>query len=87
MGDSRVHNRKLEIKPCHRQGGNQIFMITDKGEIREKKFCLDATKPGQPVTMIGCHGERGNQFWTYDSVVRDCSHGFSYLFTLAFIFE
>lgn len=71
MGDSRVHNRKLEVKMCHHQGGNQVFMITDSGEIREKKFCLDATKPGEPVMMLLCHGEGGNQNWTYDESVRD----------------
>lgn len=69
MGDSRVHNRDLEAKTCHYQGGNQVFMLTDKGEIREKKFCLDATKVGEPVKMLDCHGDGGNQFWSYDENV------------------
>lgn len=70
MGDSRVHNRNLEAKPCHHQGGNQIFMmVTNANEIREKKYCLDATVPGQPVKLLDCHGEGGNQKWTYDDSV------------------
>lgn len=69
MGDSRVHNRNLEAKSCHHQGGNQVFMTTSKGEIREKKFCLDATKAGEPVKMLDCHGEGGNQYWSYDENV------------------
>ena len=74
MGDSRVLNRKLELQKCHHQGGNQVFMITEAGEIREKKFCLDATKPGEPVLMLHCHGEGGNQFWNYDNTVCDYVH-------------
>lgn len=69
MGDSRVLDRNLESKKCHHQGGNQVFMITEAGEIREKKFCLDATVPGKPVKMLTCHGEGGNQKWTYDENV------------------
>lgn len=84
MGDSRVHNRKLELKTCHHQGGNQVFMMTENGEIREKKFCLDATKPGEPVKMLGCHGEGGNQYWTYDNNVRDYSHTCFFVFICFF---
>lgn len=69
MGDSRVHDRKLEAKRCHHLGGNQIFMLTNNNEIREKKFCLDASLPGKPVKMLECHGEGGNQKWTYDESV------------------
>lgn len=69
MGDSRVHHRNLEAKKCHYQGGNQVFMITQNNEIREKKFCLDATLPGEPVKMELCHGEGGNQYWTYNEDV------------------
>lgn len=53
-------------------GGNQVFMLTAKNEIREKKYCLDATIPGMPVKMLDCHGESGNQKWTYDEDVSDC---------------
>lgn len=53
-------------------GGNQVFMLTANNEIREKKYCLDATIPGMPVKMLDCHGEGGNQKWTYDEDVSDC---------------
>lgn len=69
MGDSRVLDRSLEAGQCHHQGGNQVFMLTGDNEIREKKFCLDATVPGQPVKMLDCHGEGGNQRWIYDENV------------------
>lgn len=70
MGDSRVRARSLEAKSCHRLGGNQLFMYTDKGEIREKKYCLDSTKPGAPVKLLDCHRLGGNQFWSYRPMVR-----------------
>lgn len=69
MGDSRVLDRSLEAGQCHHQGGNQVFMLTGDNEIREKKFCLDATVPGQPVKMLDCHGGGGNQWWSYDEDV------------------
>lgn len=71
MGDSRVYNRNLEAQVCHNQGGNQIFMITGSNEIREKKFCIDATVVGQPVNMLYCHGMGGNQKWTYNENVSE----------------
>lgn len=76
MGPSRKPNRSVEIQKCHRAGGNQIFMITERGEIQEKKFCMDATKPGAPVKLLSCHGEGGNQIWFYDSevCVLNCFH-------------
>lgn len=65
----KVENRTLEAKECHNAGGNQIFMITENNEIREKKFCVDATKPGELVKLIKCHGLQGNQKWIYDEKV------------------
>lgn len=69
LGDSRILNRNLEVRECHHLGGNQVFMLTGKNEIREKKFCLDATVPGMPVKLLDCHGQGGNQYWTYDEDV------------------
>lgn len=70
MGHSREKNRSLEAELCHDEGGNQIFMlVTDTGEIREQKFCWDATSPGEPVKFLDCHGHRGNQYWQYDEKV------------------
>lgn len=69
MGDSRIHDRNLEVKKCHHLGGNQIFMLTGNDEIREKKYCLDATAIGMPVKLLDCHGLGGNQKWTYNADV------------------
>lgn len=70
MGDSKDKNRSLEIDLCHDEGGNQIFMLVEgTGEIREQKYCWDATKPGEPVKMLDCHGQRGSQYWYLDEKV------------------
>lgn len=71
MGDSSISNRILEAQACHHQGGNQIFMMTGANEIRENKFCLDATVPGEPVRMLYCNGSGGNQKWIYDQNVSE----------------
>lgn len=52
-------------------GGNQIFLFSETYEIREKKYCLDATLPGVPVTLLDCHKEQGNQKWIYDPEVSE----------------
>lgn len=77
MGPSRVENRELKVMKCHKQGGNQMFMLTENNEVREKKYCLDATRPGKPVKMLNCHGEGGNQRWVYDEDVSHLIHMFS----------
>lgn len=70
MGDSRDIEQSIEIELCHGQGGNQMFMLVlDTGEIREKKYCWDATGPGEPVNLFDCHGKGGSQFWKYDDDV------------------
>lgn len=73
MGDSR-DEISLEIERCHGEGGNQMFMlVSDTGEFREKKLCMDATGPGEPVNLLNCHGNGGNQFWKYDKDVSYCA--------------
>lgn len=62
-------NSQLSMLCWRNQGGNQVFMLTGNDEIREKKFCLDATLPGEPVKMLDCHGLGGNQKWSYDEQV------------------
>lgn len=72
MGDSRRLDRNLEVRECHYEGGNQVFMLTGDNEIREKKFCLDATIPGEPVKLLYCNGLGANQKWIYDEKVTCC---------------
>lgn len=85
MGDSRAEMRNLKANKCHDERGNQLFILTDDGEIREKKFCLDATEPGSPVKIIDCHGYGGNQYWVYDESVRDSAQFSAFFFSSSYI--
>lgn len=51
---------------CHHQGGNQVFMLTEKNEIRSDGLCLDGTKVDEAVSFWPCHGEEGNQVFDYN---------------------
>ncbi|XP_068147212.1 putative polypeptide N-acetylgalactosaminyltransferase 9 isoform X1 [Drosophila tropicalis] len=61
--------------PCHRQGGNQYWMLSKAGEIRRDDSCLDYA--GKEVTLYACHGSKGNQFWTYRENSKQLHHGTS----------
>lgn len=50
--------------PCHNSGGNQMFYLTEDGEIRRDEFCLDYS--GKGLMIYGCHGMKGNQEWEYN---------------------
>ena len=50
--------------PCHNQGGNQYWLMSDAGEIRRDEACIDYTGQGT-VNMYMCHGQGGNQKWDY----------------------
>ncbi|XP_049777503.1 putative polypeptide N-acetylgalactosaminyltransferase 9 isoform X1 [Schistocerca cancellata] len=61
--------------PCHRQGGNQYWMLSKAGEIRRDEACLDYA--GQDVILYPCHGSKGNQFWQYHPDTKLLQHGSS----------
>ncbi|TPP56290.1 Polypeptide N-acetylgalactosaminyltransferase [Fasciola gigantica] len=51
--------------PCHRQGGNQFWMMSKNGEIRRDSKCWDVGTNPARISIIDCHGGRGNQEFTY----------------------
>ncbi|XP_043202414.1 putative polypeptide N-acetylgalactosaminyltransferase 9 isoform X4 [Amphibalanus amphitrite] len=61
--------------PCHKQGGNQFWMLSKEGEIRRDEACMDYS--GSEVVLYPCHGSKGNQFWTYDPKTHYIQHGSS----------
>ncbi|CAG0904953.1 unnamed protein product [Darwinula stevensoni] len=62
--------------PCHRQGGNQFWMMSKSGEIRRDEACLDYA--GKDVILYPCHGSLGNQQWFYDDELGLIRHGSSH---------
>ncbi|KAH8284509.1 hypothetical protein KR018_002448 [Drosophila ironensis] len=70
------HQKKaVGTYPCHRQGGNQYWMLSKAGEIRRDDSCLDYA--GNDVSLYSCHGSKGNQFWKYREKTMQLHHGTS----------
>ncbi|XP_076758964.1 polypeptide N-acetylgalactosaminyltransferase 9 isoform X1 [Xylocopa sonorina] len=63
------------LYPCHRQGGNQYWMLSKTGEIRRDESCLDYS--GTDVILYPCHGSKGNQQWIYNPQTKQIRHGSS----------
>ncbi|XP_067001141.1 putative polypeptide N-acetylgalactosaminyltransferase 9 isoform X2 [Anabrus simplex] len=68
-------HKAVGLYPCHRQGGNQYWMLSKIGEIRRDEACLDYS--GEDVILYPCHGSKGNQFWQYNPDTQLVQHGSS----------
>ncbi|XP_072383156.1 N-acetylgalactosaminyltransferase 6-like [Diabrotica undecimpunctata] len=59
--------------------GSQIFTLTWHKDLRvnKKTMCLDVSDPNEKaeVTLYGCHGMKGNQYWKYDTEKQWFVHG------------
>nr|XP_058946855.1 polypeptide N-acetylgalactosaminyltransferase 13-like [Pocillopora verrucosa] len=69
LGAKPEHSARMGAYVCHGQGGNQMLVMSSKGEIIfEEENCLDVSKSyaGAPVEILKCHGMGGNQKWEHD---------------------
>lgn len=71
--ERRDYNPPVELNICDEGDGNQAFMLTKANEFKVTRYCLDATSRGSLATFYECHGEKGNQYWEYDSSVSAAS--------------
>ncbi|XP_063718764.1 polypeptide N-acetylgalactosaminyltransferase 1-like [Symsagittifera roscoffensis] len=67
----RKNNKPAGVSGCHYKGGNQVFALTRRHEIRSNRLCLDANslKKEGNVLLWECHLQAGNQYWLYDETV------------------
>ncbi|XP_071447179.1 putative polypeptide N-acetylgalactosaminyltransferase 9 isoform X1 [Hetaerina americana] len=68
-------HKPVGLYPCHRQGGNQYWMLSKTGEIRRDESCVDYA--GHDVILYPCHGSKGNQYWEYHPKTHLIQHGSS----------
>jgi len=58
-------HKPVVVWPCHKQGGNQYWLFSKKGELRRDDACLDYG--GKEVILYSCHNQGGNQQWTFQA--------------------
>ncbi|XP_069971983.1 putative polypeptide N-acetylgalactosaminyltransferase 9 isoform X3 [Penaeus vannamei] len=68
-------HKAVGLYPCHKQGGNQYWMLSKEGEIRRDEACMDYA--GADVILYPCHGSKGNQYWEYNPESSRIMHGSS----------
>nr|XP_045607215.1 putative polypeptide N-acetylgalactosaminyltransferase 9 isoform X2 [Procambarus clarkii] len=68
-------HKAVGLYPCHKQGGNQYWMLSKEGEIRRDEACMDYA--GTDVILYPCHGSKGNQYWEYNPETNRITHGSS----------
>uniref|UniRef100_A0A3Q0KBU6 Polypeptide N-acetylgalactosaminyltransferase n=1 Tax=Schistosoma mansoni TaxID=6183 RepID=A0A3Q0KBU6_SCHMA len=62
----------IKIWPCHKQGGNQFWLLSPNNEIRRDEYCFDSGMKNHTIGLYRCHGAKGNQKFTYgeDDTIR-----------------
>ena len=67
LSDMTKFNEEVKTWPCHNQGGNQHWLMSDIGEIRRDETCVDYTGTGSVFTNV-CDVNIGTQIWIYEKV-------------------
>lgn len=57
-------SQPVSVYPCHGQGGNQFWLLSNSNEMRRDEYCWD-TPDGIQIKIYGCHGGKGHQEFIY----------------------
>ncbi|XP_067930569.1 polypeptide N-acetylgalactosaminyltransferase 5-like [Watersipora subatra] len=63
----------IGFQKCDSLKGNQLWLMSEIGEIRRDEVCLDYANSGK-VKTYACHGVKGNQEWLYQKsgLIKHC---------------
>jgi len=53
----------------------QHWVLSNRRELRSGLYCLEVRNQGKDVRIFQCHGQSGNQFWSYDFKTRQVIAG------------
>nr|CAD7450893.1 unnamed protein product [Timema bartmani] len=72
--DAMFGNQKpVAVFPCHKDGGNQFWMLSRTGKIRNNVVCLEFAE--DKIITAPCHEEKRSQLWLYDREERSLLNG------------
>ncbi|KAL4222594.1 Ricin-type beta-trefoil [Mactra antiquata] len=54
----------VSVYPCHGQGGNQFWLLSEQDEMRRDEWCWD-TPDGISIKIFSCHSMKGHQEFKY----------------------
>ncbi|KAG4069665.1 hypothetical protein HA402_014688 [Bradysia odoriphaga] len=57
---------EVVLYTCTESASNQIFLVTERKDIRNFDQCIDAASDNTTVKTWQCHNLGGNQHWEYD---------------------
>ncbi|EDW94924.1 polypeptide N-acetylgalactosaminyltransferase 8 [Drosophila yakuba] len=64
-------NGQPKLGPCSSDhvfpSPEQYWSLTNRRELRSGFYCLEVRNQGVNVHIYQCHGQSGNQFWSFDS--------------------
>ncbi|XP_016959200.1 polypeptide N-acetylgalactosaminyltransferase 8 [Drosophila biarmipes] len=75
--DSRHEHPKLS--PCSSDHvfpiSEQHWILSNRRELKSGYYCLEVRNQGKDLRIYQCHGQSGNQFWSYDPKSRQVIAG------------
>ncbi|KAH8360787.1 hypothetical protein KR084_002287 [Drosophila pseudotakahashii] len=72
-------NDRAKLSPCSSDHvfpkPEQHWILSNHRELRSGTYCLEVRNQGKELHKFHCHGQSGNQFWSFDSKTRQVISG------------